>query len=120
MPHITFEYTANVRIDLRSFFKELTEALVATGHVSQMGVKCRAIEAQQYYIVNGDLRYKMVNLLFRLREGRSPEIKSELSTIGMGLLEKYLSKEIEQKEIILSTEVKELLHDQDLTRNHIR
>ena len=50
----------------------------------------------------------MVNLLFKLREGRSFEIRQQISSIGMKLMETYFQKEIKAKQIILSTEVKEL------------
>ncbi|MDB2606242.1 5-carboxymethyl-2-hydroxymuconate Delta-isomerase [Zobellia sp.] len=120
MPHITFEHSANVTIDFQSFFKELTEQLVATGNVPKLGVKCRAVSSVDYYIIDGNPEYKMVNLLFKLREGRSFEIRQEISTIGMKLMERYFEKEIETKKIILSTEVKELVKELDLTKNAVR
>ena len=120
MPHITLEYTTNVTIDFRSFFGELAEQLVATGEVPKLGIKCRAVSSNDYYIIDGNPNYKMVNLLFRLREGRSFEVRQKISSIGIVLMEKYFKKEIKNKEIILSTEVKELIKALDLTKNAIR
>ncbi len=120
MPHIKLECTSNVKMDFHSFFKELAEQLVATGHASKMGIKCRVVPAQTYYIINGEPDYKMVNLLFRLREGRSKETLANFSKIGMDLLEDYLKEEVKAKKIILSTEIKELIRGQDITKNAIR
>ena len=120
MPHITFEHTANINIDFQSFFKELAEQLVATSHVPKLGIKCRAVASKDYYIIDGNPNYQMVNLLFRLREGRSFEVRQQISSIGMKLMESYFQKEIKNKEIILSTEVKELIKELDLTKNAIR
>tara|TARA_B110000858_G_scaffold80356_1_gene93101 strand:+ start:6084 stop:6446 length:363 start_codon:yes stop_codon:yes gene_type:complete len=120
MPHVTFEYSANAAIDFQSFFSDLTEQLVATGAVKRLGVKCRAVKSEAHFIVDGKPNYKMVNLLLRLREGRTLETKQELSQIGMRLMEKYFEQEIARKEIILSTEIKELIKGLDLIKNSIR
>jgi len=120
MPHIKLECTSNLRMDYLSFFKELTEELVETGHASELGIKCRVVISDEYHIADGDLGYKMVNLLFSLREGRSKEVLENFSNIGMNLMEKYLQKDIEAKKIILSTEIKELIKGRDLTKNFIR
>ena len=120
MPHITIEKTANVEMKFHSFFKELTESLVKTGHASQLGIKCRVVTSEDFYIADGNPKFKMVNLLFRLREGRSPEVLEKFSQLGMDLMKKYLNSEIEKKQIILSTEIKELIKGRDFTFNAIR
>lgn len=120
MPHITLECTGNVKMDFQSFFKELGEQLVATGHAPQLGYKARLVRSEEFYIINGNPKYKMANLLIRLREGRSAETLQEFSKIGMDLMTKYLDKEIKAKEIILSTEIKELIKGMDMTKNSIR
>jgi len=120
MPHITFECTDNVEIDFQAFFAELTNQLVATEYAPKLGIKCRVVHSKEYYIIDGNADYKMVNLLIRLREGRPPEILQKFSKIGMELLEKYLAKDIVDKKIILSTEIKELIKGLDLTKNSIR
>lgn len=120
MPHITLECTSNLEMDFQGFFKDLTEQLVATGHAPKLGMKCRLVVSDNYYIIDGNPDYKMVNLLFRLREGRSDTVLAHFSKIGMDLLSEYLKDEIASKKIILSTEIKELKKGQDLTKNAIR
>lgn len=107
-------------MDFQSFFKELGKQIVATGHASQMGIKCRVVSTDTYYIIDGNPDYKMANLLFRLREGRSDETLTNFSKIGIDLLTKYLNEDVEAKRIILSTEIKELKKGQDITKNAIR
>jgi 5-carboxymethyl-2-hydroxymuconate isomerase len=121
MPHITLEYSNNItNADFRAIFQELKDRIVATGEAQELGVKCRAVASTDYFIVNGNENYKMVNLLFRMREGRSLEVRQNFSKIGMDVLEKYFEKEILAQEIILSTEVKELIKGLDLLKNSIR
>ena len=120
MPHIKLECTFNIEMDFQSFFKELGDQLVATGHASKMGIKCRVVSKENYYIIDGSPDYKMVNLLFRLREGRSKETLATFSKIGMDLLQNYLKEDVKAKKIILSTEIKELIKGQDLTFNSVR
>jgi len=107
-------------MDFKQFFKELSEKLVETGHASKLGVKCRVVSTDNYFIVDGNPDYKMVNLLFRLREGRSKEVLHEFTTIGIELLSSYLEEDVKAKNIILSTEIKELKVGQDITKNSIR
>lgn len=107
-------------MDFQNFFKELADQLVATGYASKMGIKCQVVPVDTYFIIDGNPDYKMVNLLFRLREGRSKETLANFSKIGMDLLENYLKEEIKAKQIILSTEIKELIKGQDITKNAIR
>lgn len=120
MPHITLETSSNVSLDTDSFFKELSEKLIETGYASQMGIKCRMVPTEDYYIIDGDTKYQMANLLFRLREGRPQEVLAEFSSIGMDLMKTYFSEEVEAKIIILSTEIKELIKGRDLTFNAVR
>lgn len=120
MPHIKLECTSNVEMNFQRFFKELSEKLVETGHASKMGIKCRVVSADTFYIIDGNEDYKMVNLLFRLREGRSDEVLNSFSKIGMDLLSEYLKEDVEAHKIILSTEIKELVKEQDMTFNSIR
>ncbi|NNE27449.1 MAG: hypothetical protein HKN09_11455, partial [Saprospiraceae bacterium] len=96
------------------------EALADTGHAPRLGMKCRLVASDKYYIIDGNQEFKMANLLLRLREGRAEEVLLEFSEIGMALMKKYLAMDVEEKSIILSTEIKELVKGQDLTFNSIR
>ncbi|MBT8189497.1 MAG: 5-carboxymethyl-2-hydroxymuconate Delta-isomerase [Bacteroidia bacterium] len=120
MPNITLECTSNVTLDYKLFFEELCDRLVATGHAPKLGMKCRAISSDDHYIIDGKPGYKMVNLLIRLREGRSKKVLKEFSQIGMDLLQEHLKEDVDNHAVILSTEIKELIKGQDLTFNSIR
>ena len=120
MPHITLECSSNVQMDFNSFFQELSSALVDTGHASKLGIKARVLKSEDFFIVDGCKDYKMVNLLYRLREGRDEHVLKSFSDIGISLLEKYLKIDIESKTIIISTEIKELIKGRDITKNYIR
>lgn len=120
MPNITLECTSNVTMDFQLFFEELCNQLVETGHAPELGLKCRVVSSGDYYIIDGKPGYKMVNLLFRLREGRSKEVLAKFSEIGMSLLKEHLKEDVDEYTVILSTEIKELVKGQDLTFNSIR
>jgi 5-carboxymethyl-2-hydroxymuconate isomerase len=121
MPYITLEYTDNLQApDFQHLFEELKNRLVATGEVQELGVKCRAVPSSEHFIADGKPTYKMAHLLFRMREGRSLEVRQRFSQIGMEVMQAFFEKEIRVKEIILSTEVKELEKGLDLLHNSIR
>ena len=120
MPHIKLECSSNLDLNTKEFFEELSHKLVETGHASRMGIKCRRVNSVDHYIIDGNPDYKMVNLLFRLREGRPEEVLTKFSEIGMDLLKKYFEDDVNAKKIILSTEIKELKKGRDITFNSIR
>ena len=120
MPHLTLQCSQNVKLDHKKFFAELCEQLVATGHAPALGMKCRVERSDEYYIIDGSDEYKMANLLFGLREGRSDETLLNFSEIALQLMEKYFEEDCNETNIILSTEVRELKKGRDLTKNYIR
>lgn len=120
MPHITLECSQNVKIDFKAFFETLTSELVATGNAPKLGMKCRLVKVEEYFIIDRSPDYKMANLLIRLREGRSDEVLSSFSKIGMDTMELFFKDDCLNKSIILSTEIKELKKGLDLTKNYIR
>lgn len=120
MPHITLQCSSNLELDHKAFFKELCEQMVATEHAPALGMKCRVERTDEYYIIDGIEDYKMANLLFSLREGRSDDVLLEFSEIGMRTMEKYLKNDCEATNIILSTQIQELKKGRDLTKNYIR
>ena len=120
MPHITIECSSNVNLDFQCFFAELCQRMIETGHAPGLGMKCRVIASDDYYIIDGNPDYMMINLLIRIREGRTNKVMEEFSNIGMDLLKKYMHEEIKDHRVILSTEIRELIKGKDLTFNSIR
>lgn len=120
MPHITLQVSSNIRIDANAFFSSLTEVLVGTGHAPALGIKCRVERSDHYFIIDGNPEYKMANLLFSLREGRTDDVLNTFSEIGLACMEDYFEEYINNKSIILSTQFIELKRGRDLTKNFIR
>ena len=120
MPHITLETSGNLKMDFQAYFKRLSDVLVESGHASRMGIKCRVVSSDTYYIIDGNPEYKMINVLFRLREGRSVDTLRFIAKATMDLLEEFLTEDIAEGKVILSTEIKELIKGQDLTENSVR
>ncbi len=119
MPHMILEYSENVEFDTQAFFTELHQSLVETGAINLKGLKSRAIKLTDYLIADGNPEYKMVHLTMVIREGRSEEIKKEISERAMALLEKTFGHYRENGHISLSTDMSELIKGIDLTNHNI-
>ncbi|MEM9775661.1 MAG: 5-carboxymethyl-2-hydroxymuconate Delta-isomerase [Chloroflexota bacterium] len=119
MPNLILQHTNNVEFDVEAFFHPLHEALVATGAVRMKGIKSRCVRLEQFYIADGHPDYKLVHVDIILREGRSQEVKEQISQIVMEHLKDSFGHYRENGYISFSTDMKELIHGLALTDNNI-
>ena len=119
MPNLILQYTNNVEFDIEAFFRPLHEALVTTGAIRMKGIKSRCVKLDEFYIADGHPDYKLVHVDIVLREGRSTEVKEQISQIVMAHLKKTFGHYREDGYISFSTDMKELIHGLALTDNNI-
>lgn len=81
MPHLTLEYSANVKIqsDFSDLFRKLHRILSETGGIKLENCKSRAYAAENYYIGSGSNRNGFVHLDVRFLEGRSADLKTRIA-----------------------------------------
>ncbi len=73
MPHLSFEYSANLaeQVDLGHYADQLRLTAIETGVFPLKGVRVRGHRADIVSIADGDPKHMFLDLQIRLREGRS-------------------------------------------------
>ena len=119
MPHLTLEYTDNLRFDVQPLLARLHEELVATGAVNLKGVKSRAIRHTEYRLADGNPDYAFVHVGLLIREGRPLETQQDAARRVMTVLEETFGQRFKAGYISLSVDIKEMREGIALTHHNI-
>lgn len=74
MPHITLEYSSNLKVTKENFpffFSNLHQALVDHLGVNILNCKSRAVRLKNYYIADGDKDHAFAHLEIKILEGHN-------------------------------------------------
>jgi 5-carboxymethyl-2-hydroxymuconate isomerase len=79
MPHFTIEYSANLddAIDISALCEVIRNAAVQTGIFPLGGIRVRAIRCEHYAIADGRAGLSFLDILLRIGEGRSVEVRQK-------------------------------------------
>ncbi|KAA0076626.1 5-carboxymethyl-2-hydroxymuconate Delta-isomerase [Tardiphaga sp. P9-11] len=79
MPHFTIEYSANLdeAIDMSALCEVVRNAAVQTGIFPLGGIRVRAIRCEHYAIADGRAGLSFLDILLRIGEGRSLEVRQK-------------------------------------------
>ncbi|ABC29779.1 5-carboxymethyl-2-hydroxymuconate isomerase [Hahella chejuensis KCTC 2396] len=96
MPHLTLEYTSNLRgaADFQRLFNDIHTRMMSTGEFSLNDIKSRAYEATEYVIGDGDIGRSFVHLKVALLAGRSQEQKQLVGDLCLQALREAYQKEL--------------------------
>jgi 5-carboxymethyl-2-hydroxymuconate isomerase len=109
MPHIVFEYTADLSPlpDMAGVFKRVHAILEEVAHAGVANSKSRAIPVDSY-VGDGDAMNAFVHLDIRLMEGRSVEVKEEISNRCLVLLTETLKDSAARRDLQITVSVSDL------------
>jgi 5-carboxymethyl-2-hydroxymuconate isomerase len=119
MPHLTFEYTANLAFEAQPLLARMHSELVATGVINLKGLKSRAVRHVEYRIADGNPAYAFVHVNLLIREGRSVEVQKELAQRVMAVLQETFGGRFEDSYLSLSVDIKEMRAGVALTAHNI-
>jgi 5-carboxymethyl-2-hydroxymuconate isomerase len=119
MPHLTLEYTDNLRFDVQPLLARLHEELVATGAVNLKGIKSRAIRHTEYRLADGNPDYAFVHVGLLIREGRPLETQQDAARRVMTVLEETFGQRFKTGYLSLSVDIKEMREGIALTHHNI-
>jgi 5-carboxymethyl-2-hydroxymuconate isomerase len=119
MPHLTFEYSDNIEVDVQPLLARLHEEVVATGAINLKGIKSRAIKHTQYRIADGDPDYAFVHVGLLIREGRPIEVQKEATQRVMKVLKETFGHLFEKRKLSLTVDLKEMRDGIALTEHNI-
>jgi 5-carboxymethyl-2-hydroxymuconate isomerase len=119
MPHLTLEYTDNLRFDVQPLLARLHDELVATGAVNLKGIKSRAIRHTEYRLADGNPDYAFVHVGLLIREGRPLETQQDAARRVMTVLEETFGQRFKTGYLSLSVDIKEMREAVALTHHNI-
>jgi len=107
MPHLTLEYTANVGqpVDSGTVFLQIHRMLAEVGGVKIAHCKSRSRAVENFFIAEGGENAGFVHLDLRLLAGRSVQLKQELGTAALKILEQHFSTALGKLELQITVSV---------------
>lgn len=111
MPHLILEYTENIKekIKFPELFVQLHQIIVEVATASLESCKSRAIKHKHFFIGSGDPKNAFIHVHIDLGEGRPLSVRKELGEKILTALEKHFSKSLEELNLQISVEPRELL-----------
>lgn len=112
MPHITVEYTDNLRNDgdISGLLKKINETLISAGFPVG-GIRSRAIELNDYVIADGTGNDDaFVHVTLKIGSGRSDEVKKSACDQLFEVLENHFEAQFSTRYLALSMELYEFIH----------
>lgn len=110
MPHIELTYSANLEdtVDIAGLCNVLRMATIESEVAPVAGIRVRAFRCDHYSIADGDPKHGYIDFSIRLREGRSIEVKTELTNKLFGAAKHYLENDFKNNSIALSMELRDI------------
>ena len=111
MPHLTLEYSANVKCpsNLVDLFARLHKVLVETGGINLENCKSRAYKAENFFVATGREPDGFVHLDIRFLEGRSPQVKRNIGQEAHDILMEWFHDSVEKMELQITVEVRDIM-----------
>src|SRR5690606_38553620 len=111
MPHITVEYTDNLRDDsnIKGLLKKINEVLIAEGFPVG-GIRSRAIELKDYVIADGTGDDAFVHVTLKIGSGRSEVVKKTACDRLFEVVENHFEEHFTNRYLALSMELYEFMH----------
>lgn len=121
MPHITVEYSANIRgqIGPQSLIDRVHEAAIRTGVFPIGGTRTRAVERTCYRIADGHPDNAFVHVVLRIRHGRNLETRRRVADEVFAEVCKFLDPLFQRSPLGISLEIQEIDPEVSLKKNNL-
>ena len=110
MPHLTIEYTANIKAeaDLASLLRKAHEVIIAqTGVFPTGGIRSRALELTDYRMADGAADYAFVHATLKIGAGRAPAVKTRVCDELFEMMKTHFAELFAKRYLALSMELYE-------------
>lgn len=122
MPHLTFEYTDNLRADgdIPGLLKKANAVLIAQGGVFPVGgIRTRAICYSEYCIADGEADYAFVHASLKIGFGRSEDEKNKACEALFATMQAHFAAIAASRYLALSLEIAEFSEAGTWKQNNI-
>lgn len=114
MPHLTLEYSANIRAnaDMKTLCTKLAHCLIAQQVDGKAvypigGIRVRAFPAEDYCIGDGTVEAAFVHAAFKIGAGRSEQTKTSTCDALFEIMKEHFAQIYGQTGLALSLEISE-------------
>ncbi len=110
MPHLTFQYTANIDQDVnfKDIFSRFHDILANTGGIKIDNCKSRAIKLDNYYIGRGESNNAFIHLDVRFLAGRPVELKKEIGKQLLDFLKEIYAPSMSKYNLQITVEIRDI------------
>ena len=121
MPHLTLEYSANLKgaADLKNLCKLLAKALHETKLFELGAIRVRAIRSEIFAIADELPQNAFLDASLRIGAGRSAEDKKNLGEALFAVMAEFFKPEFATPHFALSLEIREIDADLSWKKNAI-
>jgi 5-carboxymethyl-2-hydroxymuconate isomerase len=107
MPHLTIEYTNNLRPapSFDELFGRLHAVLADLAGIKPGNCKSRAVELDQFYVGEGDARSAFVHADIRFLEGRSVAVKQDIGRALLSVLREHFLAPNDVRDLQITVEL---------------
>ena len=107
MPHINIQYSQNLQpeIDIQQLCETIRQACLSIEAFPMAGIRVRATAVDHYAIADGNPSHGFIDIIVRLREGRSFEVREAAIQDIFDTAKQFLGSAFERRPIALSAEI---------------
>ena len=109
MPHLVFEYTANLRGDgdIPALLRKANTVMIAQGGYPIGGIRSRAIELADYCVADGIADDAFVHAAVKIGAGRSAEVRQKTGDDLFEMMKAHFAEIYARRSLALSLELGE-------------
>jgi 5-carboxymethyl-2-hydroxymuconate isomerase len=122
MPHITVEYTANLKrdADIPALLAKINAVMIAQGSVFPVGgIRSRAIELTDYRVADGGADDAFVHVTVKIGGGRDEAVKKQAFDALFETIKAHFADLYAQRYLALSMEIAEFSEAGTYKHNNI-
>ena len=109
MPHLIFEYTANLRAggDIAGLLRKANAVMIAQGVYPIGGIRSRAIELADYCVADGTADDAFVHASVKIGAGRTAEQRQKTGDDLFAMMKAHFAEIYARRGLALSLELEE-------------
>lgn len=109
MPHLVFEYTANLRQegDIPGLLRKANAVMIAQGAYPIGGIRSRAVELADYCVADGSHDDAFVHAAVKIGAGRSEEVRQKTGDDLFEMMKAHFAEIYARRGLALSLELEE-------------
>ena len=110
MPHLTIEYTNNLRthVPFDDLFARLHATLAELGGIKKANCKSRAIRIDQFLIGEGVADAAFLHLDVRFLEGRAASVKQQIGRSLLAILRESFTPSGDVRDLQVTVEIRDI------------